>query len=249
MIFENCNEALADVIVAYLSYGVFDIQVSTFLGPRIETREVPSKIIESVATASKSAQGLALRFFANRQRVNFDVGKAFAEHTGVQCIDRQHEFNFVHYTRQWCLEHIFTVTSSSPGEHIVNLLPSLLDRNVDGTSSGPSPSAAYIMAVTKNNEALLACLLQSPAREFLSNLVPIQTHGGDYYGAPIDLAVCHRHKRMIAMLEEASGSTLAQESSSKTSNCPCYAVYAGHVSVLRDPLTHYELVSFFHICQ
>jgi hypothetical protein len=253
MTFESCNRALADVIVTYISYGVFDTQISTFLTPRIETKDVPSKIIESVAASSKSAQSLALRFLARRQRVNFDVGIVFADHISDQGTNRQHEFIFVHYARQWCLEHICTVTSGSLGEHVTKLLPSLLDRNANGTSSGPSPGTAYMMAVTKNSESLLECLLGSSVHHFVNLPFPCQSPYGCYYdtATPMALAVCLGHERMIEILYPFTNSVLPRRDLSLSSSV-CDAIYSRDTSRIRMLIGSNELIaaSFAnHICR
>jgi hypothetical protein len=234
MVFEECNETMADVIVTYLSYGVFDTQISRFRVPQMEVGTAPSRIIESITAVSKNAQNLALKLLHYRKHLDFDIGRILAEHTVDKHTHNNNDFMFVHYARHWCLELVSAIRSRPLSLHVTNLLPPLLDRNANNISSELAPQEAYKMAVENNNEGLLNFLLQSSSRKFLNSSFHHQWHGEYTETTPICLAVCKGFKRMIKMLAETGEVDPPHNLDQRNVWHHCYAAYAGDLSVFTE---------------
>ncbi|KAH8727678.1 hypothetical protein GQ44DRAFT_770237 [Phaeosphaeriaceae sp. PMI808] len=79
----RCHSSMTEIIVTYLSYGIFETTVSTFRIPEIEVGSVPARIIDSTKVSSSSAQDLALRLLKRRKQPNISIGKTVAERTQV----------------------------------------------------------------------------------------------------------------------------------------------------------------------
>jgi hypothetical protein len=253
MTLEECNKTMSDVIVTYLSYGVFDTALSTFRVPNIEAGNAPSKIIQSVTTGSKNAHSLALRLLAHRKRLDFDLGRQLAEHKAYQNTENKIELKFVHYARRWCMEHVSATGSRSWSMHVTKLLPLLLERSAGDPLSEPALGTAYRIAVDTNNENMLAALLQSSSAKFSNDLFPYQSQGRLYQASPMALATCKGHEQMIRMLEEAHEKgphyTTAQL---RVPTLLCHAVYKGDIDFVRAVLSGSQIdgiVSINHVCQ
>jgi hypothetical protein len=237
---------MADVIVTYLSYGVFDTQVSTFRVRRIDGGNTPSKVIESVTAVSRNAQSLATKLLAHRKRLDFDLGKSIAEELAACNAQKHHDFEFLQYARQWCLAHICAIGSHDMGFHVTNLLPPLLDRNPNGTIAGPAPSTAFMMAVDQANEGLLNLLIQSPSLSFINCRFDYQCDESRITTSPMALAVCKGHERIIQMLQETEHLEIPSvRDCLATPSLACHALHTGSRSLTLLKNFHWAT----HICQ
>jgi hypothetical protein len=223
---EECHRVMADLIVTYLSYGVFETQLSTHRVPQIDGADATVKVVQSVTGTSKHAQALALRLLANRKQLDFDLGKTLS--SLVAHDPPKHDtFIFVHYARRWCLEHICAIGGYDMGPHVQTLLPALIERG-DGTTSSLTSTTAVKLAVEHNNEQLLGFLLRSPNRAFLNCRFDYQGPTRTLTYSPLALAVCKGHDKIIRMLKETGEIKSLSVSDYKTSSFPvCNAIYEG----------------------
>lgn len=70
--------AMAEVIVTYLNYGVFDTSLSTSIIPQIPTGAAASRIINSMDT-SNSVRSLALKLLRSRRHSSYSMGKTLVD--------------------------------------------------------------------------------------------------------------------------------------------------------------------------
>src|SRR2546421_873745 len=75
---EDANRRMADIIVTYLSYGVFETRLSTMVVPQIAAKSVTSQVIRSTLDSS-SVRNLALKLLEPGKRLDYDIGKVLAE--------------------------------------------------------------------------------------------------------------------------------------------------------------------------
>ncbi|KAF1841078.1 uncharacterized protein K460DRAFT_247637, partial [Cucurbitaria berberidis CBS 394.84] len=94
---EGCHKTMADIIVTYLSYGVFGTELSTTRIPEVKVGSAPATIIQSTTASPMSAQSLALKLLKLRKRPDFDVGKTLAKELRNDQSPRVQEFNFHEY--------------------------------------------------------------------------------------------------------------------------------------------------------
>jgi hypothetical protein len=230
MAMEICHKAMADVIVTYLSLGIFDTQISTSVIPRVDGGETNLKVITAATAASKSVQNLALKLLAHRSRPNFDLAKTLVEGIGARNTYHDRKFTFVDYARRWCLKHVCATATLPLGDHIWKLLPALLERNAVGPRPEPTPQSAFIEAVTQDNEEVLNLLLRSKSQVYSDHQF-VQTYRGlaTTYD-PLALAICKGHQRMTDQLQQFDLSlhkTLAPRDMSI-----CSFVYKGSVQIV-----------------
>jgi hypothetical protein len=76
---EECHETMAEIVVIYLSYEIFDTRVSTSRVPLIEEGGALSMVVKTATEGSKAVQSLALKLLARRKTPNLDLGKSFGE--------------------------------------------------------------------------------------------------------------------------------------------------------------------------
>src|ERR1700733_3582501 len=74
----SANRKMADIIITYLSYGIFETQLSTVVVPQIMTGSAPSRIIRSTIDSSSNVRSLALKLLKSRKQPNYDISKVLA---------------------------------------------------------------------------------------------------------------------------------------------------------------------------
>jgi hypothetical protein len=230
----ECHRTMAEVIVTYLSYGVFDTRLSANRVPQIDAGSANLRVVETATATSRSVQSLALKLLFNRNRATFNLGKGLLESLPVNKTCEKDEFLFVHYARQWCLEHICAIDSKALGSHITLLLPSLLDGNAQSTTQELSPTQAYVKAVEKNSVALLEFLIRTSSRVDL-NCRFVLEHGGhelDY--CPTSYAICMGHKHLVDMMSASGARAELQWNTRSPNRYPmCYVVYCGGITFVK----------------
>ncbi|KAH4244362.1 hypothetical protein HBI46_022850 [Parastagonospora nodorum] len=252
---EVCHRAIAEVIVTYLSYGVFDTQVSKTFIPRIDGANANTKIIESVTGSSRSVQSLAMKLLAQRSRPDFDLSKVIAQSMPSGKTPKSEEFLFVKYARQWCLDHVCAIGPLALGRHIAHLLPNVLELNAHGSGADPLPHSAFVKAVENDNESLLTLLLHSKCREFANSRFAVNNQTQLF--SPLGLAICKGRERLVVILQESNTNvppSIPELKRDPRSVSICHAVYVGNVDVVREMLASADLVPEWqdlagHVCQ
>lgn len=88
---------MADIIVTYLSYGIFDTKLSTTVVPQIMTASAPSQIIRSTLDSSSSVRSFALKLLHSRKRSDLDIGRTLAEANKLFVLRSVDQFYFYAY--------------------------------------------------------------------------------------------------------------------------------------------------------
>jgi len=120
--FHLADKAMAEIITTYLSYGIFETQVSTFVVPRMPTKSATSQIIRSLD--SSTVQSLALKLLKHRKRVDFDVGKTITEAREKQTPELTEVWHFHPYAKSFWKEHVVSI---GPDNTIGNLVIRLFE--------------------------------------------------------------------------------------------------------------------------
>lgn len=119
------EKVLTDVVITYLSYGIFGTQLSTFKVPEVDVGEVPVKIIDSTTASGMSGQNLAIKILKARKQPNFDVGKTLSGLLNTGC-PQTRKYHFHEYAQQFCIDHAIYLQPTS--DIVRNKLPSLLEQ-------------------------------------------------------------------------------------------------------------------------
>jgi hypothetical protein len=92
---------MADIIITYLNYGVFETQLSTVVVPQIITGSTPSRIIHSTLDSSSSVQSIILKLLKSRKWPDYDIGKTLAESSKLFSHRLVGEFHFYAYAKSY----------------------------------------------------------------------------------------------------------------------------------------------------
>ncbi|CZR58343.1 uncharacterized protein PAC_08235 [Phialocephala subalpina] len=156
----DANKTMADIIVTYLNYGIFETQLSTAVVPRIMTGSAPSRIIRSTLNSSDSVRNLALKLLKSKRAPNYDVGKTLAETSKLFNSRSVDQFHFYSYARLYWQQHILGTSELEPV--INNLLPRLLKRmRVDANAREHGSQTLFSQAVKQGLVALIKLLLET----------------------------------------------------------------------------------------
>ena len=107
---DSAKRKMADIIVTYLNYGIFETQVSTVVFPQIVIGSAPSRIIQSTLDSSNRVRGLALKLLKSRKRPDYDIGKTLAETRTLFSPCSVDEFHFYSYVKLYWLQHIYCIS-------------------------------------------------------------------------------------------------------------------------------------------
>ena len=103
---DGANKTMVQVILTYLSYGVFDTQLSTTVVPQVKIGSAPSRITQSI-NASGLVQSLALRLLRSKRTPDYDISKTLAEMMRFSDALSVDTFHFYSYGKTNLLEHVF----------------------------------------------------------------------------------------------------------------------------------------------
>ncbi|UNI15848.1 hypothetical protein JDV02_002342 [Purpureocillium takamizusanense] len=139
---------MADIVITYLNYSVFESQISTTSTPNMESATMPSKIIRSIDSAI-IVRKLALRLLANKDspQSTYNLGKVLH---GLQ--DRsvpENSFHFYGYAKKYWSEHVSRTTRWNAA--VQSLQDKLLRREIKAMQAGdPRIHKIFRFAVLRN---------------------------------------------------------------------------------------------------
>lgn len=158
--FEDANKTMTTIIMTYLSYGVFDTQISTRVMPRVQHGAVPNKVISSVLDSS-SIRKVALGLLKSSVPSKIDVSEVLAKETQHSKSQRT-EFFFLLYAKSYWAEHIAHNLWQDPA--IVQTLGRILDRNVVVVDTRDEYGRTLLLrAAELGHEAVVRLLIEKGA--------------------------------------------------------------------------------------
>ena len=107
----RAHGTLADIIVTYLGYGVFETQLERNHARPILAQAVPSTVMRNTVGGSSSARQLAMKLLKSKKQPAFDLSKTVAEARGHSYSEPQDGFKFFGYATTNWQNHIPYVTS------------------------------------------------------------------------------------------------------------------------------------------
>ncbi|KAI9854299.1 MAG: hypothetical protein M1813_001292, partial [Trichoglossum hirsutum] len=156
----NAKRRMADIIITYLSYGVFGTQLSTTVVPQIGAGSVPSRIIRSTLESSSSVRNLTLKLLKSRKRPNFNIGPILAETNTLFNSRSVDEFHFFSYAKSYWLQHILCTSDQEPAMY--DLLLRLFQGNIVNTDAVDEEGRTLLwLAADNGREAIVKLLLDS----------------------------------------------------------------------------------------
>ncbi|KAH0551075.1 hypothetical protein GP486_007577, partial [Trichoglossum hirsutum] len=157
---DSAKREMADIIITYLSYGVFGTQLSTMVVPQIRAGSVPSRIIRSTLESSSSVRNLTLKLLRSRKQPSCDIGPTLAETSKLYNSRSVDEFHFFSYAKSYWLQHILCASDQEPA--ICDLLLRLFQGNVVNANAIDDDGRTLLWWATGNGyEAIVKLLLDS----------------------------------------------------------------------------------------
>ncbi len=161
VITDSANRRMANLIVTYLSYGVFETQLSTTVFPKVMAGEAPSNIINSTLDFSANARSLALMLLKYKNRPGIDISKALAEASSISHQHSADRFHFLSYAKLYWLQHLLCTPEELPIVY-QNMLVRLVRGNVVDTSTEDEHGKTALgLAASHGHQAIVKLLLKS----------------------------------------------------------------------------------------
>lgn len=103
---------LADTVVTYLAYGVFDTELSTTRVHPVVVQSAPAKVMHTVSTmgSPSTTLNLALKLLKSRKQPDVDISKTLAEARGPPKRRPVNAFPFHSYAKAYWQYHLFYVS-------------------------------------------------------------------------------------------------------------------------------------------
>ncbi|KAF5547572.1 heterokaryon incompatibility protein het-E-1 [Fusarium phyllophilum] len=101
---DEAERSMAETLVTYLSYNVFDTRLSRNVVPKIEANDMPKRVALSTIKTSSVGKGIAGRFLNLRSQLRHDVGPVLAKSAKGYWKDDPHQFSLLPYaSKNWIL--------------------------------------------------------------------------------------------------------------------------------------------------
>lgn len=109
---QEAQRTLADIVVTYLGYGVFDTELSASRVRPVIVQSAPNKVMQTVTTTGSSGTtlNLALKLLKFRKQPDFDMSKTLAESSRSPKLRPISAFPFHTYAKSYWQYHVFYVS-------------------------------------------------------------------------------------------------------------------------------------------
>jgi ankyrin repeat protein len=158
--FGQAQRTLADIVVTYLSYGVFGTEISRVVARPILAQSAPSKIMQATIGSPGSTRHHAMKLLRSRRQSAFDMSRAIAEARSSFMSKLGNTFWFYAYANTYWQDHITYVSGHNA---TVFRLSSKLIRNraSDSKDVNNDDWARFQWAVNNGNLCVLELLFRS----------------------------------------------------------------------------------------
>ncbi|KAF2198077.1 hypothetical protein GQ43DRAFT_458101 [Delitschia confertaspora ATCC 74209] len=201
---------MADSIITYLSYNVFETQLSTLVVPKMNAAPLPSRIIESTCGSSNTARRLALSLLKSRKQAEFDIAKTVQE-ISKRSDNPVTQFHFVNYAKSYWFFHVPFMSEDVPV--LRSMLLKLFERKyIEGKTLLSWAAANGLTGVVNVNPeyndrtplAVAAELGHTRIVELLLQTGKAAINRKDRDGhIPLGLAVKNGHEEIVELLLDA----------------------------------------------
>lgn len=137
--FHQASLELGHLLVTYLSYGVFDQQLSTRVVPNILVGQAPTTVIQQVLKGGSWKKAAALKLLRLQSQHDPDLGRTITEVSGAyqRSSETQQVFHLQAYARKYWLLHTRAI---NPESSTFSLWRDLLTHPVFGAELYMAPS-------------------------------------------------------------------------------------------------------------
>ncbi|EGU81654.1 hypothetical protein FOXB_07851, partial [Fusarium oxysporum f. sp. conglutinans Fo5176] len=100
----EAERAMAETLVTYLGYNIFDTRLSRNVVPKIEANDIPKRVALSTIRINSVGKGITDRLLNLRSQLRHDVGPVLAESAKGYWKDDSHQFPLLTYaSKNWIL--------------------------------------------------------------------------------------------------------------------------------------------------
>lgn len=128
---------MAQTVVTYLSYNVFDTQLSTKVAPSFPADQTTQAVISSIIPSSSRSRSIALHVLRSRKAPNFDLGKALATFSPRFKQQSYETFRFYQYAKANWLAHTKCLTTGA--ERLLPMLRKLIQKGLGPMTETEEP--------------------------------------------------------------------------------------------------------------
>ena len=217
----SAEKRVADIVVTYLNYEVFETQLSTLVVPQIMAESVPSKIIHSTLGSSSSVRTLALKLLKSRKQpdCDIDIGKTLAEASKLFNSRPVDEFHFYSYAKSYWIQHIWYISE-------LELLLRLFKRKVVDVNTTDEDGRTPLSWASENGYTTAVKLLLD------SSNVDLNSRDNHYGLTPLSRAAGKGHEAVVKLLLD-SGKADADSKDYSRRTPLSWAALNGHEAVVK----------------
>jgi ankyrin repeat protein len=158
--FGQAQRTFADIVVTYLSYGIFGTEISRVVARPILAQSAPSKIMQATIGSSRSTRHHAMKLLRSRRQPAFDMSRAVAEARSSFRSKLENTFWFYAYANTYWQDHITYI--SGHNDAIFRLSSKLIrNRASDSKDMNNDDWARFQWAVNNGNLGVLELLFRS----------------------------------------------------------------------------------------
>ncbi|KAF5720940.1 heterokaryon incompatibility protein het-E-1 [Fusarium globosum] len=101
----EANLDIAETLVTYLSYDIFDTRLSRNVAPRISANKMPETVALSTLSNRQVGQSVANKFFRLKSKLKRDIGPTLARVSTGHQVNNTHQFLLLPYAKNNWIRH------------------------------------------------------------------------------------------------------------------------------------------------
>lgn len=221
---DGMHMRVAGVIITYLSYGVFETQLSSVVIPQIMTGSVPSKIIRTTLDSSRNARNLALKLLRSDRAPNHDISRTIAC-TKFSNSRPLRTFHFYSYAKSWWFQHILGMSEHELEPVMYSMSLKLAQGNAAGvTLEGEDCWSLLWWAAQNRRKTAIRFLLDS-------GRVDLNSKANEKRAIPTCVAA-YRHEAIVEQLLHAGRVSMNFKNHRSRTTPLSWAAMNGHLAVM-----------------
>ncbi|KAJ4333865.1 hypothetical protein N0V95_009320 [Ascochyta clinopodiicola] len=221
---DQARTVLADIVVTYLAYGIFDTQVSTVRARPIMAQSTPSQILRTTIGPS-GATNLAMKLLEFRKKRAFDMSTALARIRGASNTRPYNLYRFLVYAHKYWLEHMPSISHRENA--VLSLIPKMIQSTIIETRTASENFWALLEPLFQKQRGEYFLLLQESGKIDLD-----ATCDGK---SPLMLVAERGHVKTARLLLSIDGGTYV-EASEKGQALLMWAAANGRNDIIRTLL-------------
>ena len=194
---DDARIRMADIVITYLAYGVFETQMTKTAIRPIMAHSAPSKILQSTMGSSGTTRQLAMKLLGSRKQPTFDLSKILAEARGSLNPRPEHVFTFYAYANKHWQDHIWDV--SGRNHRIYQLSSNLIQARRSEIRDVDKDFGSRCRWAAKHGSLKLLELIYQKSKE-----LAVDSEDPTYdIDTPLAWAIDHGDKDIVKILLEA----------------------------------------------